>query len=401
MFQLMHVILRVLTLSVLIPFHLLFMVYPATVYSQGDSPCPENAIILGMSTALTGPASYLGLNMQIGIDAAFHEINISGGVQGRELCLISMDDGYEPFRTGPNIKELLVEHQVLALIGNVGTPTAVVTIPLANKYKTLFFGAFTGAGILRKNPPDRYVINYRASYEEETSSMVDALVRKGVGVDEIVFFTQRDAYGDAGFYGGITALARHGLKEKSKVVHGRYERNTLNVEEGLADILLAEPAPKAVILVGSYAPCAQFIQLAGKSGLDVMFLNVSFVGSTPLLNELGIDAEGVIITQVVPHYYSNFPLVLEFRKALSQWNPQANLSFGALEGYISARIFIKALQENDGDLTRESIIDSLENLGQFDIGLGRPMYLSKEHHQASNRVWPTIIRDGKFLSFDW
>ena len=130
------------------------------------------------------------------------------------------------------MRRLIEEQRVLAVVGNVGTPTAIAAVPIALEARTLFFGAFTGAGVLRKEPPDRYVINYRASYAEETAAMVRALVAIAhITPEEIAFFTQRDGYGDAGFAGGIAALTQHGLKDPATVAHGRYERNTLDVEK--------------------------------------------------------------------------------------------------------------------------------------------------------------------------
>ncbi len=359
-------------------------------------------ISFGMSTALTGPAAQLGMNMRIGVSAAFDEANRSGGVHGRKLRLISLDDGYEPSRTAPNMHELIDVNEVLAVVGNVGTPTAVAAIPIANAKKTALFGAFTGAGALRKTPPDRYVINYRASYAQETAAMVDALVNEaGVKVEQIAFFTQRDAYGDAGYIGGITAMKRHGLADEKAVLHGRYERNSTAVENGLADILGGETPVRVVIMVGAYEPCAEFIRIAREFDFNPIFLNVSFVGSTPLSQSLGRDADGVVITQVVPHPQADLPVTKAYRAALEMYDSEAIPSFGSLEGYIAGRILIRALQDINGEPTREAVVDALESLGTFDIGFGFKLNLSGDNHQASQHVWPTVIRNGKVVPFTW
>lgn len=356
----------------------------------------EEVLPFGMSTALTGPAAELGLNVRAGVEAAFDEQNSVGGLDGRRLELIVLDDGYEPDRTGPNMRALIHEHQVLGIIGNVGTPTAVVATPIANRERVLFFGAYSGAGVLRKNPPDRYVINYRASYAEETARMVDVLIKKaGLKPEEIAFFTQRDAYGDAGYFGGLAALKEHGLVNESEVAHGRYERNTLTVENGLADILAADPPVRAVIMVGAYEPSARFIKLAKEFQLDALFLNVSFVGAKPLCQALGDMGEGVIITQVVPHIDSEVPIVKNYQAALASGNTHVEPSFGGLEGYIAGRILILALEKIDGPISREAIVDSLENLSSFDIGLGQPLDLFPQDHQACSQVWFTIIQNGR------
>lgn len=360
-------------------------------------------ILLGMSTALSGPAAELGKNMLLGINARLALANENGGVHGRPLRLLAWDDGYEPDRTAPNMRKLIEDKNVLAVIGNVGTPTAISAIPIANESKTLFFAPFTGAGVLRKTPPDRYVINYRASYAEETSAMVDALMKYGgLKPEEVAFFTQRDGYGDAGYVGGISALLQNGLRSEAAITHSRYERNTIAVENALADILLADPEPKAVIMVGAYAPCARFIQLARNAGIMALFINTSFVGSEPLARALGENIEGVVVTQVVPHPSDkSVPIVREYLESLNRYSKGSAPSFGSLEGYISAKILIRALRIIEGPPTREKVIDALEAFGEFEVGTGHTLYFDKKNHQASHAVWPTILRKGQFVSFNW
>ena len=373
----------------------------ALAWSEAPQP-GKSPLVFGMSTALSGPAADLGIEMSRGVRAAFDEQNRLGGVQGRSLRLIALDDGYEPERAIPNMHTLINENEVLALVGNVGTPTAVATVPIANRAQVPFYGAFTGAGVLRKTPPDRYVVNYRASYAEETGAMVDALVETvGIRPTEIAFFTQRDAYGDAGFAGGLSALKRHGVADALNVAHGRYERNTVAIENGLADLLYHETLPRAVIMVGSYAPCAEFIKLARQSGLDGLFLNVSFTGAEPLRLALGEAGEDVVITQVVPHFESDLPIVQSYRDALLALDAEAEPSFGSLEGYIATRILCRALESTSGEIDRESIINALEALGTFDIGLGVPLELGPEKHQACQEVWPTIIRGDRIVPLAW
>lgn len=353
-----------------------------------------------MSTALEGPAKGLGTNVKLGIEAYFDQINKSGGINGRSLELIALDDGYEPSKAATNMRKLIDEEKVLAIIGNVGTPTAVVTVPIANEKKTLLFGAVTGAGLLRKTPADRYVINYRASYGQETAAMVTGLLQAGIKPEEIALFTQNDGYGDAGYNGAIAALKASGFNDANKIIHGRYKRNTTNVEEGLGIILDADVEPKAVIIVGAYKPVAKFIKLAKEELPDTKYLNVSFVGSIPLLNELGGASEGVIVTQVVPHFESDLKGVQQFQKDLSAFDSGASPGFLSLEGYSIAQILVKALQKAD-DSTRESIVDAFLSLGDFDLGYNAPLTLSPNKHQASDTVWPTRIINGKYVSFEW
>ena len=359
-------------------------------------------IKVGMSTALSGPTATLGNHMSSGVAAAFSEANQHGGVKGHEVRLIALDDSYEPSICRPNMHRLIKEENVVAIVGNVGTPTAVVAVAIANQSRTPFVAPFTGASLLRKVPPDRYVINFRASYAEETASMVKGLVESGIDPTEIAFFTQDDSYGDDGYYGGISSIRKYRPEvTQAMIAHGRYERNTLSVESALADLLVHKPQPKAVIMIGAYAPCAKFIHLSLKSNFHPTFLNVSFVGIDPLLDSLGAEADGVIVTQVVPHFEADCPLTSSYRAAMETYQPSEPLSFGSLEGYVAGKLLLRAMKSASGKVTRESIIDAFESMHEFDMGLGVPLHLSKTDHQASNTVWPTIIRNGVVVPMNW
>lgn len=357
----------------------------------------NNEILVGMSAAFSGLNADLGRGMKNGIELGFAEVNANGGIQGRTLRLVVKDDAYEPLRAAENMRELIDEDNVVAILGNTGTPTAVLTVPIANEEKLLMFGAYTGAGLLRKAPPDCCIYNYRASYKEEAMLMVNHLLDSGIKPEEIAFFTQRDSYGDAGYQGAVEQLQSRGYIEAEWLAHGRYQRNTLNVEQAVADLLVAEVEPKAVIMVGSYAAAAKFIKLMKMDLPNLLFLNISFTGSDSLLRMLGKDAEGVIITQVVPNMASGLPIVQSYLKQISSSPLLLNPNVISLEGYIVARIFIDAARKIKGDVNQASLLTSMGNFGRLDIGLGVDMILNEAHHQASYEVWMSQIRKGRFV----
>lgn len=375
---------------------------PLAVPPEGLTAAPA-PLAFGMSTVLTGPAADLGLEMRRGVLACFERVNRAGGIAGRRLELVALDDGYEPERTAPNMRRLIDQSNVLAAVGNVGTPTAIAAIPICIEERVLLFAPFTGAGVLRRSPPDRYVINFRASYAEETAAMIDALLGPaGLAPEDVAFFTQRDAYGDAGYAGGLAALRRHEPVDELAILHVHYERNSEIVEGALAELLVAKRPPRAVVMVGAYAPCAKFIRLARDAGLRSLFLNVSFVGSSSLAQLLPPGTPGVIVTQVVPDpERQDLPLVAEYRADLEQFAAGAEPNFGSLEGYAAARVLCRAVAAAGEAPTRDGLVTALESLGTFDLGLGLPLELSPERHQASDAVWPTVFRDGRFVSFDF
>ena len=365
------------------------------------APLAQAELEVGMVAPASGGAAPLGMGMQQGVEAYFAKLNAEGGINGQTLSLTTFDDQYSPLQAAKYTRELVGNDSLLAAIGNVGTPTAAVTIPIYNQEKTLLFGAFTGAGILRRSPPDRYVINYRTSYVQETAAMIDGLLEAGIEPDEIAFFTQNDSFGDAGYNGAIRALNAQGISNTEQLVHGRFSRGTRNVHQGLASILQAPVTPRAVIIVGTFGPAADFIREARQDLPDALFLNVSFVGSQALLDTLGPQAEGVIVTQVVPPLDADLPAVEEYRQAMAEYAPNATLDFISLEGYLAAKLFAEGVEAAGSDPDREAVVDGLLSLGSLDIGVGEPLTLGPNDHQASDAVWPTIIRNGRFEPVDW
>src|SRR6516164_3344392 len=291
-------------------------------------------IRFGISAPFTGPAKELGQHMKQGIEAAFNVANANGGIYGRQLRLVAADDGYEPARTAATMKQLYEKDQVFGLVGNVGTPTAVVALPYTLDRKMLFFGAFTGAGLLRNEPPDRYVFNYRASYAEETAAVVNYLVKvRRLLPEQIAVFAQQDAYGDAGFAGVEKAIRSLRRGNASPILRLNYQRNTVDVEDAVAQLQQytaqlqqKKHLPiKAVIMVPTYRAAAKFIEKTRALYPDMIYTSVSFVGSTALAEELMLlgkkYAAGVIVTQVVPALDGHSSLVLDYKSALAKYVP--------------------------------------------------------------------------------
>lgn len=381
---------------------------------SGVSP---SEITLGMSAVFSGPSRQLGENMKLGLETAFSQVNAEGGVHGRKLRLVALDDGYEASKVGATMTELLDQRRTFAVIGNVGTPTSTVAAPMASKKKTIFFGAFTGAPVLRQDPPDRYVFNYRASYREETAASVKYLVTvQKIPIEQIVVFAQEDSYGDAGYEGVIKAV-RQLARDAREVLRVGYKRNTTDIDGAVAQVLkyhertmlvrrgsqpaeavrVAKHPVKAVIMVATYKAGAKFIQALRKAPRigRPQFFNVSFVGTEALADDLkGLDpslCQGVTITQVVPPSTSGATGVRRYREALARFQPQAQPGFVSLEGYIVGSVFAEALKRTGQELTTERLVDTLEQFDHVDLGFGAPLTFSLSEHQGSRKIWGTRL----------
>ena len=355
----------------------------------------DSEIRFGISAPFSGATKELGQNMRLGIETAFRAANASGGVYGRQLRLVAVDDGYEPTRTAATMKQLYEKDQVFGVIGNVGTPTAVVALPYALERKMLFFGAFTGAGLLRSNPPDRYVFNYRASYAEETASVVNYLVKvRHIKPTQIAVFAQQDAYGDAGFSGVAKAVRALGSNDGA-ILRLNYQRNTVDVDDAVEQLRKSRIPIRAVIMVPAYRAAAKFIEKTRDAFPDMIYTSVSFVGSTALANELMLlgkkFANGVIVTQVVPAVDGHSSLVLDYKTALGKYFPGEAPDYVSLEGYVAANVLISALKRNGPELDTEKLVQTLENLQNLDVGLGTPVNFGRSEHQGVHKVWGTQL----------
>jgi ABC-type branched-subunit amino acid transport system substrate-binding protein len=438
-------------------------------------PAIGSELHIGMSAPASGTSQNLGIGMRAGVRLAFDEQNAQGGIHGRTLVLDFRDDGYDPAAAEAAVRDLLdVKTQkgvaprcpttatplvagqdpvgedalvrgsraVLALLGNVGTPTMVRTAPIAVETKTLFFGAFTGASLMLRDthagPCAKYVFNVRASYAEEARATMEFFLKQGVpDARHLISFDQNDSFGQAGYDGFVAAYtalrgAFDGSAPEQPIERLRYTRDdetsvpsaVLAAEDYLMNLLSdGEMHTVGVLMTDTYGPATGFItglrdwqyengNAAGKR-LKLVLSNVSFVGPDSLAERLKAAGsvhtgegdkpytDGVYVSQVVPNYDTNpGDLVRDYQKALGADGVQ---SFTSLEGYLAARVFIAGLLRHRGLYTPDALIPSFENLPDLAFGIGASAGFSAASHQYSKSVWGTQIGpDGRFAdSYFW
>ena len=357
-----------------------------------ESGISDERILFGQSAAFSGPAQELGKNMRVGIEAAFQEANARGGVHGRQLILLPLDDAYEPEAAIANTRRLIEQEGVFALIGAVGTPTSLSAAPVAAAAGVPYIAPFTGAAFLRE---DRWqnVINLRASYNQETEAMV-ARLTSDLGIKRIAVMYQDDSFGRAGYRGVRQALERRSMEP---VAIGVYPRNTTAVKTGLLNLHRANP--DAVILIGAYQPVATLIAWARHTGMDPVFMTISFVGSNALARELGRGGAGVFVTQVVPFPTDNtLPVGIAYRRALTVHAPKATPGFVSYEGYLAGRLAIAALERCGREVNRTRFLNSLRGADTIDLD-GFELRYGANDNQGSDAVFLTVIgTDGSYRS---
>lgn len=349
----------------------------------------EGKLVLGQSVPLTGPAAQLGLQYVQGAQLLLERVNAQGGVARRSLELRILDDGYEADRCAENTRRL-IDDEVFALFGYVGTPTSLAALPLATKARIPFVAPYSGAAALRE-PFNRQVFHVRASYQEEASLIVRDLFN--LGQRRIAVLRQNDSYGQAGLDAVTRALQGHDLKP---VAQAAVERNSLDVAVAVRALVAVQP--DAIVQICTYQASAAFVRAARKAGFGGQFHNVSFVGTQALADALGKDGAGVVISQVMPSPYSStHPLSRDFREAVRKGGGKVQINYSSLEGYLAAAVLVEGLKAaaNVGRLSRESLVSGLESLGQQTV-VGFPISLSSTNHQASRFVeLSMLVGDGR------
>ena len=367
--------------------HFSMLAGAAAVTGLGALPARADApLVLGQSAPFTGPAAQLGIQFHQGAKLFLDQYNAQSGQ--RPITIRFLDDGYEPERTVTNTRQL-IEEQVFALFGYIGTPTSLAALPLAAQANMPFLAPFSGAMSLR-DPFQRNVFHVRASYNDETAQIVKHLTT--IGNNKIAVFYQNDAYGKAGLDGVTLAL---GKQKMQPVATGMVERNSVDVDAAVRAIVAAQP--HAVVQISTYKSCAAFVRAARKAGFGGTFYNVSFVGAQALADELGKDGAGVVVSQVVPSPSSGSTgLSRELQEALRKAGGSAPATYSSIEGFLAAKVFVEGLKRAKTP-TREGLIAGLESIDRQSFG-GFDVSFSPRSHVGSKFVELTMITaDGRLI----
>ena len=351
---------------------------------SADPGAGTDALVLGQSLPLSGPSAQLGLDYQRGALAWFEEVNRRGGIHGRPIRLVSLDDQYEPGKTLENTRQLLQRQDLLALFGYVGTPTTKVALPLIEQASVPLVAPMTGASLLRR-PDLEMVFNLRSSYRLEIEAMVDELVRDANHRIAVVY--QDDAFGQDGLAAATAALARHDLKP---VVTATVQRNSAQVGQAVRALLAVNP--NGVIVVSAYVSSAALSAQLRDEGSRAQIMNVSFVGTKALQQAMPVgEANGIGVAQVVPFPWNRWiPIVAQYQKLMRSSGDDPEFGFTSLEGFLAARLVTTALDRAGKDPTRRDLVEALESIKDFDLG-GFRLDMGREDHQASDFVELTFL----------
>ncbi|MCY4463434.1 MAG: ABC transporter substrate-binding protein [Albidovulum sp.] len=371
---------------------LIFLWSAAVSAADGVPGVSSSSIVFGQSAAFSGSSGDLGKGLRIGIEAAFNEVNMNGGVHGRNIHLVYHDDRLEPDRAIVNTRRLIGKDRVFAIIGSLGTATSISAAPVAETAGVPYVAPLTGADFLREGDLPN-VINLRASFSQEIEAVVELLVDE-LGIENIAVLYQDDALGRNGYNGARNALA---VRQMELVASGVYPRSTIAIKSAFYDLRKAKP--EAIILVGSYKPVARFIQWGRFLEFEPVFATISVAGNNSLAREIGDAGEGVYATQVVPDYLSEtLPVARRYRAALDSLWAGSQYEFLSFEGYLTGRMAIYAIEKCGPDVDRECFREALLFSDEIDID-GFKLRFGEGDNQGSDAVFLTRISAGGSFEF--
>jgi ABC-type branched-subunit amino acid transport system substrate-binding protein len=353
-------------------------------FAQKDAGSP---IVIGQSVPLSGSNKELGEDIREGALAYLKRLNDAGGVNGRKIELVSLDDANDTKRSEANTKTL-IDQGVIALFGYGSATLSQPALPHVEAARITFFAPFTGADPMRKF--NRFVFNHRASYADEMEKVVDHYTTFGIKRFAIVHYD--DAIGKANFGAVERALKARNL---NVVAVASLQRTQTDISKDVAKVMQANP--DVVITTTLYKHAADFVKLSRKQGSGAQFISNSFPGSTALAAALGSDGLGVAMAQVVPTVSKrSIPIVKEYQEAVEKLKGKKDYSFQALESYIAMKVLVESIRRAGPQPTREKLLQALDTMQNYDLG-GYVVNFTPSSHNGSSYVGLTIL--GRDLAF--
>ncbi|MDB5965299.1 MAG: transporter permease [Polaromonas sp.] len=349
--------------------------------------CAFADIVLGHSGDLSGSTAALTTDYVRGMNAYFADVNSKGGIRGEKIRLVSLDDAFNPDKTAENTKALIDTQNAVALVGFRGTANMLKIVPLVQAAGIAEIGNTSGAKSLR-DPFVPNVFHVRASTTDEIEAAVNHAWT--IGIKKIAVLYQDDAFGKEGLEALTASMQKRGAKP---LAVAPVPRGTVDVTQAVATISAVQP--QAVMLIGQAKPNSAFIKAYRAKGATAQFFVLSV--SSGLHAELKEQAAGVIASQVVPYPFTELgnSVVREYQTILSAGNDK-KFSYNSMEGFLNAKLVVRALQKTAAPVTRAKLIATLESFTNEDLG-GFAITYGKGSNLGSRFVNLSMIRaDGSF-----
>ncbi len=344
----------------------------------------QDAWVVGQSAPLSGSNANFGTDIRDGALAYFNSVNARGGVGGRRIELVTLDDKNDRKQAAANAARLIDDNRVSALFGFASATLSLDAMPLAEKAGVLFFAPFSGANAVRKNTPVLFTL--RASYTDEMDKMIEFW--SGFGLKRVVVVHYDDEVGKQNFEAVSATLAKQDNKPQAFSI----KRNTAVSADQVNELLGLKP--DYIVSTVLSGPAADIAKQLKTKGLVVPMSSLSFVGAQQFIEAAGPAAAGVSIGQVVPNPSSGLPVVRECAKALQEAGIKEAMNSAHLESCIAAKVLTEAMRRAKKPDAR-GLLESLQTLGAYDAGGFKVSYSAASHHGSKYVELGMVTREGR------
>lgn len=348
----------------------------------------QQPIVVGQSAGMTGGQARYSQDVKDGIEAMFAAVNAKGGIRGRQLQLITLDDGGKKEAVLANTKALLEQHRATALIGYTSGAGVETSLKLLDESNVPLIGPATGNMGIRADF-HRSVFHVRAGYADEMRKMANHLSTMGLTRFAIAYL---DDVGPANSQSMVDALKRNGL---APVASAALSRNADNFNKEAETLLKGEP--EVVLFISNAKPVIRLVEAMRARGYTGQFGVASFAGLT-VIDELKQAAHGLILSQVLPPPAAKHQkLIAAYQADMQEHRPKAILNYTNLEGYLAARVLVEGLKRAAGE-TGPKLIAGLESIERLDLG-GYEISFSAKSRDGSRFVNTGIVDRNTTLRF--
>ncbi len=349
-----------------------------------------NQILIGTSLPLSGVAASYGV-IAGAEQAYFKYINAQGGVNGRKLKLVALDDAYDPTRTIANVRNLVQSKNVFALVGVLGTANNLAVQGFLAQQKVPLVMPFTGSTAVIR-PLKKYVFTYEPSYTVEAKALVDYAVKK-LHASKIGVFYQNDDFGKEGLSAATAELKK--LGSGSIVASASYALTDLDLSTQVQQ--LAQASPDAVLIFAVPPSTGLFLHTAVGSGLQTKFLSTSVGGDPAVLKEIGAAGNGVYFSDWLPDWASA-KATAGYRTILTKYGDPSTVGPSTEAGVVAAQFLVEGLKRAGKNLTRDGLVKALESLHNWSAGIAPPVSYSATRHDGPEGVYIAVANNGVLSS---
>ncbi len=348
----------------------------------------DGAILIGQTLGLTGQIAGAAREMVAGADAYISSVNRQGGVHGRQIRVLTLDDRFDPALSAANAARLVNEERVFAIFQNRGTPHTEAILPLLAAAGIPLVAPSTGAAIFH-DPVNRLIFNVRAKYQAEVAKAVEQF--DTVGLRRIGILHVDDSFGRDALAGFTAAMQARRLQP---ALVASFDRARPQLDAAVVQAIEADPG--ALVIVGSATSTADLIKGIRQRGNQMQIMTLSNNSSQFFLDRLGSAGVGVIVSQITPApELVSSALGQEFKRAAQASG--APLSYAAMEGFISAKVLVAGLLGAGPKPTRAGFIQALESIRKSDLG-GVLVDYGPADHTGSEFVELSMIgRNGRLI----